>query len=334
MKIFSLIAFTFVYLVSSQITGAQPVPAKALPGAIYTLDQGHSLLDFTARHMGFGRVRGTFNDYRASMYFVPGELESSSVTAVIDVSSLDTQDPGRDEHLREAFFEASKYPHLRFRSVRIEKKGEQYVMHGELTIKDVTKLVELPLVIITLDGIDQWQNQRIVLESSLTIDRRDYNVVYDNEFWNAIVSNEIKIDISFAASHYNARNTIFPWRKRSIGTLIRNGVAGEGLEATLAKVRALQNDTTHQYDTGINHFYRAGLALAQGGQVEEGVQVLQLAIDWHKDLAEAIDIADLHMAIAEIYAQEQRTDEAKEAVESALRIDPLNPSALELRRHL
>ena len=334
MKILFLIVFSSLLINTGQHTLAQSAQNGPLEGAIYTLDKSHSLMDFTARHVGFGRVRGTFNQYRASMYFVDGDLESSSVSAIIDVRSLDTQNKGRDEHIREVFFQASKYPNIRFQSTKIEKTGSDYYMYGELTVKDITREVKLPLSILTLDGIDQWENKRIVLETNLTINRRDYNVVYDNEFWDAVVDDEIKIDISFGARHYNARNNIFPWRKNSIGTFIKNGVAEEGLEATLEKVRHLKAEQSEDYEFGISHFYRAGLAFAQGGQVEEGIKVLELALEIQKDSAEATDIGDLYAAIAQIYAHQSQPAKAREALEAALKADHLNPSVLELKRNL
>lgn len=334
MKTFFLIALSCLFVNTNQLLISQSTQQESLAGAIYTLDSRHSLMDFTARHKGFGRVRGTFNNYRASMYFVENDLESSSVSAVIDVASLDTQNPGRDEHIKKVFFEANQYPHIRFQSVRIENVGGEYMMYGELSIKDVTKEVQLPLSVITLDRIDQWENKRIVLETSLTINRRDYNVVYDNVFWDAIVSDEIKIDISFGASHYNANNNIFPWRDNSIGTFIKNGMTEEGLETTLKKVRELREKASEEYNFGVSHFYRAGLALAQGGQSEEGIKILQQAIEFHKASAEATDIGDLHATVAEIYAQNGQLTKARGAVDAALKADSLNPSALELHRHL
>ena len=331
MKAFFMITFAVVLLNSNHYLLAQAV---AFEGEIYTLDQQHSLMDFTARHKGFGRVRGTFNEYQASMYFVEGKLESSSVSAVINVASLDTQNPGRDEHIREVFFDAAKYPHMLFQSTRIEQEEGVYIMYGELSIKETTREVKLPIDIITLEGMDQWENKRIVLETSITINRRDFNVVYDNAFWDAVVSDEIVIDISFGGYHYNARNSIFPWRSNSIGTLIRNGVAEQGLDLTLKQVAEIWNSESKDYNLAVNHFHRAGLALAQGGQIEEGITVLQLAIELHASTAEATDISDLYTTIAEIAARNQQFEKAREATRMALEVAPLNTTALELSRQL
>lgn len=329
-KNYLFLAFLFVYSVSS----AQPSKSLTVQGAIYELDQQHSLMDFTARHAGFGRVRGTFNEYSASMYYEDGNLEASSVTAVIKVQSLDTGNPGRDDHLKNVFFNVDTFPHIIFKSNRIVKEKMDYVMYGNLTIKDVTKEVRLPLDILTLDGHDQWENKRISIESSLKINRMDYNLIYDNEFWDGIVGEEIKIDISFGASHYNARNNVFPWRKKSIGTFIKNGVKSEGLEITLTKVRELMANQSEDYQFGINHFYRAGLALAQGGQIEEGVKVLQLAIEKQEKEEDASDLADLNAAIAEIYMLNNQSKKAKSFITAALKINELHPTASELNRLL
>ena len=79
-------------------------------GALYTLDKQHSLLDFTARHIGFGRVRGTFKQYRAAAFLVPEDLEKTTFTATIEVSSIDTGAGGRDGILKNEFFDAPNHP--------------------------------------------------------------------------------------------------------------------------------------------------------------------------------------------------------------------------------
>ena len=302
-------------------------------GRVYEVDQQHALMDFTTRHLGFGRVRGTFNDYRASFFLADDGLIASSATAVIDVASLDTGNPGRDDHLKQVFFDVDEYPHIEFQSTAIVLREERYFIEGQLTIKGVTKEVELPLTVVTLDGVDHWEHRRLVLETGLTINRKDFNVVYDNAFWDGVVADEINIDISFAAFHYNARNTIFPWRKNSIGTFLKQQTEEKGVNYAVAEVRAMRSAPPEDFQFDLAHFYRAGMALAQGGDVEAGIKVLELGIEWHKQEAQQSDVADLYAAIAEAAAGEGRIEQAREALEQALSLDPLHPSARELRRN-
>ncbi len=332
MKIGLSVVICFLLLLP-QFLG-QDALSKGLEGVIYIVDNQHALMDFTTRHLGFGRVRGTFNEYQASMFLADKGLEASTVTATIDASTLDTGNPGRDDHLKKVFFDVAKYPFIQFQSTEIYRTPEGYRMKGDLTIKDVTKRLEMPLTVVTLHGIDQWENRRIVLETNLVIDRKTFNVVYDNEFWDGIVADEIEIDISFAAFHYNALNNVFPWRKHSIGTFIRDQIPRKGVEATLAEVEQMFEADSSDYKFGIQDFYRAGLGLAQSGQAINGVEVLRLAITVHRESGAPSEIADLYAAMAEVLAGEQRWTEARESVDHALEFDPRHPAALELDRHL
>lgn len=332
---FSLSALALLLAPSAHGQDPPPIadPAAALGGAIYELDQNHSLLDFTARHLGFGRVRGTFNEYRAAAFFTPDDLTQSAFRAVMEVASLDTQNPGRDELLREEFFAMAEYPVLTFTSRSIRSRGDHYVMTGDLQIRDVTREVDIPFEVITLDGRDQWQNQRIALEGHVTIDRNDYNVVYDNAFWNGIVSDSIRIDISFGAARYNALNDIFPWRAESVATILRDGIEQDGVEATFARVRQLYPADPDDWNLSFGQFYRAGWALYQQARFDEAQAVFELGLDLFADASET-ERADLHLALAEIALARGDQQAARGQVDQALAIDPLHPAAFLLTRRL
>lgn len=309
-------------------------------GALYTLDKQHSLLDFTARHIGFGRVRGTFKQYRAAAFLVPEDLEQTTFTATIEVRSIDTGTGGRDGILKNEFFDAENHPYILFQSTRLEKQGDGFLVTGSLTMRDVTKEVQIPVRVITLDGQDQWQHKRIVLEGELTVNRKDFNLIYDNDFWDAIVDDEIRIDISFGARHYNALNTIFPWRDNGIGTVIRNTTAEAGFEAARQRVRDLwENHRTDYHFKGIyrqwpSSFYRAGIAFAQEGKFEEAIGVFNLALEIHKASDDPQYISDLYAYRGQVFMMAGRADKAEESLNTALAHDAHNPVALELMRHV
>ncbi|HMB91390.1 MAG TPA: YceI family protein [Rhodothermales bacterium] len=318
----------------AQTPPPMPDPADELGGAVYELDTQHSLLDFTARHLGFGRVRGTFNEYRAAVFFTPQDLTQSMFRMVAQTASLDTQHPGRDDLLQREFFAAEEYPYLTFTSQAIRPRGDGYVMQGDLQIRDVTRTVEIPFSVITLDGRDQWQNRRIAFEGHLTINRNDYNVVYDNDFWNGIVSDSIQIDISFAAARYNALNEIFPWREQGIGTMIRDGIDTDGLEATLARVRTLYGDEREAWSFDFRQFYRAGRALYQLERFDEAEAVFVFALDLLADSADAAELADFHLSLAEVAWARRKREAAQAHLQHALNLDAMNPAAYVLSQHM
>ncbi|GAB5518581.1 MAG: hypothetical protein RhofKO_08320 [Rhodothermales bacterium] len=319
--------------ISAQPASA-PDPAFDAGGAVYELDTQHALLDFTARHLGFGRVRGTFNDYRAAVFFTPDDLRRSTFRLVAEIASIDTQNPGRDNLLQNEFFAAETYPYLTFTSRSIRQLGDAYVMTGDLQIRDVTRVVEIPFEVVTLDGMDQWENRRIAFEGGLTINRNDYNVVYDNAFWNDIVSDSILIDISFGAARYNALNEVFPWRKQGIGTVIRDGIEANGVEATLAHVRTLYETEPEEWNMSFRQFYRAGRAFYQQGDFEFAEAVFMFALDLLAETAPPVELADFHVSLAEIEQARGHLEVAQQRLEQALTLDPMNPAAYVLAQHL
>lgn len=115
----------------------------------WTIDKAHSNINFEVRHF-FTPVDGTFHDYTATVNFDPANLEESMIDVEIMVNSIDTKNERRNGHLRTAdFFDAEKYPSITFKSSKIESKGDnKFVAHGDLTIKDVTKKIEMPFTLL------------------------------------------------------------------------------------------------------------------------------------------------------------------------------------------
>jgi polyisoprenoid-binding protein YceI len=115
-----------------------------VPGQ-WTLDPNHSSVGFTIRHLGVSKVRGRFDRFDAQVV-IGEDLASTSVSATIDLASIDTGQPDRDAHARAAdMLDVERRPTMAFRSTRITSLGESYVLEGDLTIGDVTRPIELDL---------------------------------------------------------------------------------------------------------------------------------------------------------------------------------------------
>ena len=119
-----------------------------IPGYIagtWEIDPVHSEVGFTARHMMVSKVRGRFTQFSGEFVTADDPLQSS-VTATIDLTSIQTGNEQRDQHIRSAdFFEVDKYQTMTYRSTGLRAEGDHYVLEGELTLKDVTKEVPLTL---------------------------------------------------------------------------------------------------------------------------------------------------------------------------------------------
>jgi polyisoprenoid-binding protein YceI len=141
----------------------------------WDIDPVHSDVSFTVRHMMVSKVRGRFGSFSGEI--VTGEdLASSSVTASLDATSIDTGNEQRDGHIRSAdFFDTANHPQWTFRSTGVRTDGGDLVLDGELTIKGVTRPVSLDLEVVGF-GPDAYGGTRAGFSAAGTIDRNDFGV--------------------------------------------------------------------------------------------------------------------------------------------------------------
>src|SRR5215472_3989141 len=218
----------------------------------FPIDSGHSKVGFTVTLAGVADVDGRFSDFDGTISYDEGDLTKSSVTVVIRTASVDTGNSDRDRDLKSAtFFDAQKYPSIRFQSKSVQKQGNDYAMTGTLTIRDVARDVVIPLVWRQRKSSDPWQNTRIGFEGRLTLQRKDYGVIGPT-FWNNAISNEVEIELRITAQNPNFDRWNFqaPQGKKSIGAVVYDAISREGLEAGLRQYKELKEHEPDAYAFG------------------------------------------------------------------------------------
>ncbi len=169
------------------------------PGT-WNIDPSHSIVSFVARHLVITKVRGTFGDVSGTVVIADDKL-ASTVQATVGMASITTGDEGRDGHLKSAdFFDVETYPNMTFVSTGIRGDGAEYVLTGDLTIKGVTKSVELDL---EFEGVspDPWGGTRVGFSAIGEINRRDFGLNFDVKVdtGGALVGEKIKLEIEAQA---------------------------------------------------------------------------------------------------------------------------------------
>lgn len=164
----------------------------------FAIDTSHSSVGFGVRHMMITTVRGEFRKFSGEAVYDAANPAASSVTATIEVGSIDTREDKRDAHLRSAdFFDAEKFPTITFRSkdARASKDGVDLV--GELTIHGTTREVVLAVTDITPEHADPWGNRRIGATAKAKIKRSDFGMTWNAalEAGGVLVADEIAIAI-------------------------------------------------------------------------------------------------------------------------------------------
>ena len=169
--------------------------AKLTPGT-WNVDPSHSNVGFTVRHLMVSKVRGHFGTFTGVVTIGDNPLEST-VEATVDTTSISTNDDKRDEHLRTAdFFEVDTYPTMTLRSTGVEQRGGDFVLHADLTIRNVTRPVDLEL---EFDGVesDPWGGTRAGFSAATEISRKDFGLEWNAvlESGGVVVSDKVKIQI-------------------------------------------------------------------------------------------------------------------------------------------
>ena len=164
----------------------------------WNIDPAHSTAQFTVRHLAISNVTGNFTKVTGSVVLNEKNITQSQVSASIDVSSVDTRVEARNKDLKSPnFFDVEKYPTIEFKSKRIVSGGGKLQVIGDLTIHGTTREVTLDVDGPTPELSDPWGNSRRGISATTTINRRDFNLTYNNllKTGEAVVGDNVKIQI-------------------------------------------------------------------------------------------------------------------------------------------
>ena len=161
----------------------------------WVLDPTHSELQFKVKHLMITTVTGNLKLFSAELISNDEDFTNANVSFKGEINSLDTSNTDRDNHLKSAdFFDAEKFPEMSFESNTIEKDGDDYIIKGDLTIKEVTKSVKL---VAELGGIatDPWGNKKAGFTLNGKINRTDFGLTWNTalETGGVMVSEEVRI---------------------------------------------------------------------------------------------------------------------------------------------
>lgn len=175
----------------------------------WNIDQTHSTVGFSIRHMVFSKVRGRFLKYAGAIQLDEHDVTKSSVEVTIDAASIDTGTAQRDTHLRSAdFFDVETFPELRFRSTRVEDLGgDRLRVIGQLTIRDTTREIALEAEPAGR-GVDPWGNARIGFVAKASIDRKEFGLTWNQllEAGGVLVGDRVDLEFDVQAVSAAARD--------------------------------------------------------------------------------------------------------------------------------
>lgn len=172
----------------------------AIPAGRWQVDPAHSSVEFRVKHMMIATVKGRFTEFEGMLD--AGEDGGARARGTVQVASIDTHEPRRDEHLRSPdFFDVATYPEIAFVSTEIASAGDAGLrIQGELTIHGVTKPVELTGCLQGA-GMDPWGNERVALEMDGEISREEFGLTWNQalDAGGVLVSDRVEIEVDVSA---------------------------------------------------------------------------------------------------------------------------------------
>jgi polyisoprenoid-binding protein YceI len=175
------------------------ISLEAIPTGTYNVDPSHSSVGFEVRHMGIATVRGRFGEFAGT---VDATTDAPHLSGSVQVATVDTGDQQRDAHLTSAeFFDTDNHAEISFYSTAGEPIADGRIrLIGEITIKGITKPIELTGVVAE-GGADPWGNERLGLELEGVIDRREFDLKWNQTLPNGglLVANDVKLLVSVSA---------------------------------------------------------------------------------------------------------------------------------------
>lgn len=152
--------------------------ANVATAATYQIDKEgqHAYVIFRASHLGYSYIIGHFEDFEGRFTYDPENVGASQAAITIQTASLDSDHAERDKHLRdEEYFDASGHPEITFVSTGYEGSAESGVLKGDLTLKGVTRSIEIAVEKIG-EGKDPWGGYRAGFEGNVTLNAADYGL--------------------------------------------------------------------------------------------------------------------------------------------------------------
>ncbi|MFD2090651.1 YceI family protein [Blastococcus deserti] len=177
--------------------------AIQIPGYVvgtWDIDAAHSTVGFSVRHMMVSKVRGYFRDFSGEIVTAEDPTQSS-VTARINMDSIDTRQEQRDAHIRSAdFFDAGNHTEMTFRSTEVRTDGADWTVIGDLTIKGITEQVELELELNGF-GPDAYGGTRAGFSAKTEISRKEFGVDIDMPMdgGGVVVGDKVTVELEIEA---------------------------------------------------------------------------------------------------------------------------------------
>ena len=186
------------------LVAAPPTPAKDGEGVAYDFDKNHSEVGFSVRHLGISKVKGEFSEFDGTLHADPETAKLTYVKGVVKTASVDTDNEGRDNHLKQDdFFASEKFPDMVLETRRITWNGDRFIAHSMLTIRDQTHPVVVRGELVGAQKGTFWGKKQIRAgySAEFKINRQKFGLSFNKLAEGvSVVGNEVSVTLEVEAS--------------------------------------------------------------------------------------------------------------------------------------
>ena len=170
----------------------------------WSIDENHTSISFEVNHF-FTPVAGSFKKFDGKLNFDSDNLAGSNASFTVEVASVETDNEKRNNHLLTGdFFDAKKFPEMNFASTSFSKDGDNIILNGKLTIRDITKEVSVPVKVLGIGEHPMKKGKLITaMRAEFAINRNDYGVGTGSWAATAVVGDEVNISVLLEAIRNN-----------------------------------------------------------------------------------------------------------------------------------
>jgi polyisoprenoid-binding protein YceI len=321
---------------SALAKGAHAQSATELVTQRFDVDPMHSTVAFASTMMGAVKVRGRFNEYASTLIWDPKHPELSSVSAIIQATSINTDMKFRDDHLRSPdFFDAKQFPTIKFVSERVVPKRGGVTVTGTLTMHGVSRRVTFPAKMLLAPRVTKGNSMATAFSAEFRLSRKDFGIVGDNKFnpdFNPLInmlSDSVGILLEIYATHAGyADLELGAGTPPGVADTVNRVLRARGVAAGIETYRTLRTTQPTSFRFGPDQLDVIGHQLAERGSYHDAVEILKFNAEQFADTPGVLE------SLGEAQALANDGTGALETYRRAVAKFPESASAREMVRNL
>lgn len=313
---------TICMLISFAFTETLNAQYRAFP-----IDDGHSSITFSTYFSKVIKVPGSFGNYWGHVFYDPEDITKLSASVIIDVSTINTNSQFRDAHLKRAdFFDVENHPYITFTSKKVVQTSDGYALNGAIQIKGQMKEIQIPFQIIDQLNPDPWGNQRFTLAANFQLNRNDFGLGEEGEFFHRSINKMIDVELVMTMAIRNTdRYSMF---NHPFGKAIYDLMIKEGATAGLEYFTEHKDEQEHKFVHSSQFLDMFAQRLVQYKELDKAIAVYQ----YNQELFPDEDFTYANLANA--YFMKEKKKKAQTFAQKALEKNEFNTLGMELNRLL